>query len=162
MKKYTCMIIATGITFLMLLCSGTYVAAQHRERPRPPHSPSYRHDVPPPAETPPPAEVIPPDRMPQDVGYMSRDEFAILYNRVKKKPFKSDKLELVEVGSLDSRFSCEQCGRIMSLFSFDDDRLAVLELMGPHVVDPHNVSYITQVLTFPASREKALRIMGRR
>ena len=46
---------------------------------------------------------------PRRAGHrMSDREFAVLCERIERKPFKSERLELVEVGSLDSRFSCEQ------------------------------------------------------
>lgn len=151
MKRYSYMIIAIGMTFLMLLGCGTYATAQHRERPMPPKSQHpYRHDVPPPAEGAP------------RIRPMTDSDFSILYNKVKKKAFKNDKLDLVEVGCLGSHFLCSQCRKIMSLFSFDDDRLAVVELMGSRIIDMENVSEITEGLSFIPSREKALRIIQRR
>lgn len=94
-----------------------------------------------------------------DRGYMNDFEFNVLYTRIKNKPFKNDKLELVEVGSLDSRFSCRQCADIMLLFSFDDEKMAVLEFMAPHVVDRENAGIIMDNLSFSSSREKAASLL---
>jgi len=91
--------------------------------------------------------------------YMSKREFEVLYSKVKDKPFSRDKFELIEVGSLDSRFACYQCRRMMELFSFDDERLEVLELMAPHIVDSENGELLFDALNFENNKEKARKII---
>lgn len=87
--------------------------------------------------------------------YMSDREFDLLYNKVKNKNFKSDRLELIEVGSLDSRFACRQCRKMMELFAFDDDRMEVLRLMAPRVVDTENAALVTDAITFDSKKHEA-------
>lgn len=91
--------------------------------------------------------------------YMNDKDFYILYNKVKKKSFKSDKLELIEVGSLDSRFSCKQCRKILDLFSFDDERLEALKLMAPRIVDVDNAMIVINAMTFESGKKKAQEII---
>lgn len=98
-------------------------------------------------------------RCDDDGRYMSKQEFEVLYAKVKGKSFGDDKLELIEIGSLDSRFACHQCRRIMDLFSFEDEKLEALMLMAPHIVDMENGELIVEALTFESNKEKARKMM---
>lgn len=70
-----------------------------------------------------------------DVGPMRRyfvDEFcmderafSVLYDKVKAASFSDNKFDLVEVASLGCYFSCSQCARILSLFSFQVTNLGL-------------------------------------
>ncbi len=104
----------------------------------------------------PTAAVAPPRR----VGHrMSDREFAVLCERIERKPFKSERLELVEVGSLDSRFSCEQVCRLLAFFTFDDDRLAALALLAPHIVDRPHAEHLVDCFTFESAKQRALLLL---
>ncbi len=92
-------------------------------------------------------------------GYMSDSEFQFLYDKVKNKPFKDERMELLQVGCLDSRFSCAQCVRIMSIFTWDDDKLAVLRTMAKHIVDPENSISLLKVFSFDSSKRQVEGIM---
>lgn len=94
--------------------------------------------------------------------YMSAQEFDVLYRKVKEKAFKEQQMELIEIGSLDSRFACHQCRRIMEIFKFDDDKLRVLNIMAPHTVDKKNVPMLIDALTFENNKNKAVEILKRR
>ena len=60
---------------------------------------------------------------------MNDKDFNFLYKTIKKKSFEKDKLELISIGVLDNQFSCKQCAKIMSLFSFDDEKLKAFNLI---------------------------------
>ena len=94
--------------------------------------------------------------------YMSAQEFDVLYRKVKEKAFKEQQMELIEIGSLDSRFACHQCRRIMEIFKFDDDKLRVLDIMAPHIVDKKNAPMLIDALTFESNKNKAVEILRRR
>lgn len=97
---------------------------------------------------------------PRRAGHrMSDREFAVLCERIERKPFKSERLELVEVGSLDSRFSCEQVRRLLAFFTFDDDRLAALALLAPHIVDRPHAERLVDCFTFESAKQRALLLL---
>ena len=50
---------------------------------------------------------------------------------------------------------------MMTFFSFDDDKLKALQIMGKHVIDPQNAVIITNKLSFSDSKDKALRMLLR-
>ena len=92
---------------------------------------------------------------------VSDGEFQQLYNKVKQKPFKDDQLELLEMGVSNKYFTCKQCIRLMSIYTFDDDKLEVLEIVAPRIVDSENYEDIIKSLSFISSEEKAEKILRR-
>lgn len=91
---------------------------------------------------------------------MSERDFQSLYNKVKSKPFKDDQLELLENGIGNRKLSCKQCVRMMSIYTFDDDKLKVLKILAPNIADRENYDEIIDALDFISSEEKARHIWG--
>ena len=91
---------------------------------------------------------------------MNDHDFQYLYKVIKKKPFEKDQLELLSVGVLDNYFSCRQCAKIMSIYSFDKDKLKVLDIMASHIVDKENAHLILDSFRFESDRIKAASKLG--
>lgn len=91
---------------------------------------------------------------------MGEKDFQFLYKTIKRKSFEKDRLELLSVGVLDNYFSCRQCAKILSIYSFDDDKLKVLDIMSGHIVDMENVNTILKSFKFDSNRRKAADILG--
>ena len=91
---------------------------------------------------------------------MNDKDFQYLYKVIKKKAFEKDQLELLSVGVLDNYFSCRQCAKIMSIYSFDKDKLKVLDIMAKHIVDKENVHLILDSFRFESDRRKAASKLG--
>ena len=91
---------------------------------------------------------------------MNDKDFQFLYKVIKKKSFDRDRLELLSVGVLDNYFSCRQCAKILSIYSFDDDKLKILDIMSGHIVDMENVNTILKSFKFDSNRRKAADILG--
>ena len=93
---------------------------------------------------------------------MNDKDFQYLYKVIKKKAFEKDQLELLSVGVLDNYFSCRQCAKIMSIYSFDKDKLKVLDIMAKHIVDKENARLILDSFRFESDRRKAASKLGMR
>ena len=91
---------------------------------------------------------------------MNDKDFQYLYKVIKKKAFEKDQLELLSVGVLDNYFSCRQCAKIMSIYSFDKDKLKILDIMASHIVDRENVHLILDSFRFESDRRKAASKLG--
>lgn len=91
---------------------------------------------------------------------MNDKDFQYLYKVIKKKAFEKDQLELLSVGVLDNYFSCRQCAKIMSIYSFDKDKLKVLDIMAKHIVDKENAHLILDSFRFESDRRKAANKLG--
>ena len=50
-------------------------------------------------------------------------------------------------------FSCAQCYKLMNLFSFDDDKIRVVELLANNLTDKENYSILADALTFGSKKE---------
>lgn len=93
-------------------------------------------------------------------GYSLSDAaFSILYNKVKNASFSNNKFDLIEVASLGCYYSCQQVVRIMKIFSFSNERLKVLRMMAPHIVDPQNAIDIYKVFNFDSEKKEAGEIL---
>lgn len=101
-----------------------------------------------------------PERSMQRGHIMNDRDFQYLYKTIKKKSFAKDRLELLSVGVLDNYFSCRQCAKIMSLYSFDDDKLEVLDIMADHIVDVENADTILKSFKFDSNQRKAANLLG--
>ena len=91
---------------------------------------------------------------------MNDKDFQYLYKVIKKKAFEKDQLELLSVGVLDNYFSCRQSAKIMSIYSFDKDKLKVLDIMASHIVDKENAHLILDSFRFESDRRKAASKLG--
>lgn len=86
---------------------------------------------------------------------MNDSDFREFYNRIKNKPFKDDQLELLETGAINNYFTSNQCIRLMSIYTFDDDKLKVLEIIANRIVDRENYANVVESFTFLSSKDKA-------
>ena len=100
---------------------------------------------------------------PQHRGPIMNDkDFQYLYKTIKRKHFEKDQMELLSVGVLDNYFSSRQCAKIMSIYSFDKDKLKVLDIMARHIVDLDNAHLILDSFRYESDRRKAANILGLR
>lgn len=90
----------------------------------------------------------------------SEQQFNKFYNKVKERPFKDDKMKLLRAGVENKYFTCRQCARMMSLYAFDDDRLEVLRLFAPRIVDKENYDVVERALDSLIERDKVASILG--
>ena len=93
---------------------------------------------------------------------MDERAFSVLYDKVKAASFSDNKFDLVEVASLGCYFSCSQCARILSLFSFSSDKFKALQFMAPRISDYQNANVIYSVFDFDSDKARAAEILGGR
>lgn len=116
----------------------------------------------PPVTAYPPVATYPPYPEPQ--GYPPRPQswFDILYRQVKEKPFKDDRLKLLEDAACRYRFNCNEVADLLKLFNFDDERLEALEILQPAISDYRDSNKITDSMTFISGEKKAKEILARK
>lgn len=112
---------------------------------------SFGEPVPPPVNARPGIIINPrPEVIP-----VKPNRFEQFYSNVKSEPFKDGKFKTLRIGVTNGRFTCAEVAQMMNLFSFDDDKLDALYIMGPHVYDFENYKTIIKTLSFMSSKEKA-------
>lgn len=91
---------------------------------------------------------------------MSEDHFNRYYDQVKGSSFDSDKLKMVQTGTIGNKFSCNQAARIIKLFSFDSDKLKAVALFAGHLIDKENHRQIEECFTFDSDKKRARAALG--
>ena len=93
---------------------------------------------------------------------MNDRDFQFLYKTIKRESFDKDRLKLLSVGVLDNYFSCRQCAKLLSIYSFDKEKLRALDILAKHIVDLNNAHLILDSFRFDSERRKAAKILGLR
>ena len=101
------------------------------------------------------------DRELRDVKAMRSADFKKFYKYVKETSFDKNRQQLVEIAAFGSYFSSEQCYKLLSLFSFDDNKLAAIKIMEPRMIDSRYNEKILKQFSFSSNREKAAAILLR-
>lgn len=92
---------------------------------------------------------------------MAEDHFNIFLSKIKKVSFKDCKMTIVEVGCINNYFTCRQVLSIMKLFSFDDEKMQVLKIMNPNILDKENGEMLAEHFTFDSSKKQAMTILNK-
>jgi hypothetical protein len=89
-----------------------------------------------------------------DRGLMDNNTFSSFFSAVKAAPFKSDKMDLIETAAQTSAFTTKQCKRLVDLNTFDDDKIEMIQLLYPRIVDKQNFFILLESLSFISSKDK--------
>lgn len=92
---------------------------------------------------------------------MRDKDFSMMYKIVKKYSFDDKKIDIIRVASIGSYFSSRQCAELLSLISFNDNRLEALEVMAPRIVDDKDFDRIMKQFSL-SYKDKVSRILSRR
>ena len=79
---------------------------------------------------------------------MNPHDFENLYKKVKNKAFKDDQMELLSVGVVNNYFTCKQTARLMSIFTWDDEKMKVLRMISNRICIDRNNSKKSSVHWF--------------
>ena len=85
-----------------------------------------------------PSEVVIDSPAPVYVRGMHPEDFRHFYEKVKSRPFKDDQIEMMRTVARNNSLNCVQCASLMALYTFDDDKMKVLNIFAPNIVDPEN------------------------
>ena len=107
------------------------------------------------------------DKKPMDKRYkhpraMRDNDFDMMVGIVKKASFDDKKIDVIRVACIGSYFSSKQCAKLLSLLSFDDNKIKALEVIAPRLVDMENADKIVKEFSFSSSKDKAVSILQRR
>lgn len=125
---------------------------------------SYAGDTPSP--TYPPIAICPPAPVEEipSLAYPTDDQkwFQELYQKVKDKPFKDERLKILREAARQSDFTCDEIVQLMIIFNFDDERLEALVILEPTIIDRENTDRIVDSMTFISGEEKAKNILNKK
>ena len=104
--------------------------------------------------TPPPVAVCPPNEIITVVPPSHPDHSG------PHKAFKDDQMELLSVGVVNNYFTCKQTARLMSIFTWDDEKMKVLRMVSNRIVDRENGKEIIKTLDSLFKQDDARKILG--
>lgn len=96
---------------------------------------------------------------------MNSQLFNTFLNSVKKVPFKDDRMALINTALASSDFTSGQCLQLTKLYTFDDDRMEIMKMMYPRIVDKEAFFTVIATLTFSSNKDemnKFIQNYGRR
>lgn len=96
---------------------------------------------------------------------MNEQLFRAFLNNVKKEPFADERMALIKTALANSDFTSAQCLQLTKLYTFDDDRMDIMKMMYPRIVDKEAFFTVIATLTFSSNRDemnKYVRNYGRR
>lgn len=111
---------------------------------------------------PPVVAVCPPARPDYPVRHsmvLNDKQFDAFFKRVKDEPFDDDRLELLKEEADRTDFTCAQCVRLLRLNTFDDERLQMLRILAPAIIDPENGRMIIDLMDFSSSEAEARKLL---
>ena len=85
---------------------------------------------------------------------MNDQLFQTFYKEMKNEPFKDDRMKLLNAALAGSDFTSAQCLQLTKLYTFDDDRMEIMQIMYPRIVDKEAFFTVINTLTFSSSKEK--------
>ena len=92
---------------------------------------------------------------------MSKAEFQQLKANVDEESFADDQLSVVRIAARSKYFSIGQLVELLSLFSFSEDKIEVVEIVYPKVVDPDNAHNLLKAFTYSDDKAKVERIINK-
>ena len=85
---------------------------------------------------------------------MNDQLFQTFYKEMKNEPFKDDRMKLLNAALAGSDFTSAQCLQLTKLYTFDDDRMEIMKIMYPRIVDKEAFFTVINTLTFSSCKEK--------
>ena len=75
--------------------------------------------------------------------------------------FTDKKIGVIKVACISSYFTSKQCAQLLSMFSFENDKLKALKVLHPRMLDI-DAKPILKQFTFSSNKDKALDILSER
>ena len=85
---------------------------------------------------------------------MNDQLFQTFYKEMKNEPFKDDRMKLLNAALAGSDFTSAQCLQLTKLYTFDDDRMEIMKIMYPRIVDKEAFFTVINTLTLAPVRKR--------
>ena len=72
--------------------------------------------------------------------------------------FTDKKIGVIKVACISSYFTSQQCAQLLSMFSFEDDKLKALKVLRPRMLDI-DAKPILKQFSFSDTKDKAIEIL---
>lgn len=124
------------------------------------HPQAVQPTVPPVVQVPPAGSPDSHPSHPHRLPRMSDMEFEEFYRKVKAEPFSDDRSGMIRALSKSKRLTCRQCAKLLSFYSFSDEKLTAFRWFAPQLVDKENFREIQKQFDFSFDQDEVKKILG--
>ena len=89
-----------------------------------------------------------------------RESFEELVSAVERQTWDKDKIRYIQDASRHRSYTVAQVGHLLKLFTWDKEKLQVLEILAPRIRDGYNAYRLVDSFDFISAKEQARRILG--
>ena len=89
---------------------------------------------------------------------MHRKDFKMMCEVVDDASFSDKMIGVIKVACISSYFTSKQCAELLSMFSFENDKLKALKVLHPRMLDI-DAKPILKQFTFSNNKDKAIEIL---
>ena len=89
---------------------------------------------------------------------MREKDFKMMCEIVEDASFNKKKIGVIKVACISSYFNNEQCVKLLSMISFENDRLEALRVLVPRVIDLNSKEVLKQ-FSFSSSKQEVMKIL---
>ena len=89
---------------------------------------------------------------------MQDEDFRMMCKVVKDASFSDKMIGVIKVACISSYFTSKQCAQLLSMLSFEDDKLKALKVLHPRMLDI-DAKPILKQFTFSDNKDKAIDIL---
>jgi hypothetical protein len=90
---------------------------------------------------------------------MAEPDFKLVLTMIDNEKFESDKISVIQQTALNNYFTIGQLTRMIEKITFEDNRLKVVEVVYPAILDRENASLLYNFFTFTSNKEKLTQII---
>ncbi len=95
-----------------------------------------------------------------EMKIMSEEEFSELCDRINSEGFESDKIYVIQLAARYNYFTVAQLVRLIELMSFSNDKIEVVKIVYPNVIDKYNSHLILNSFTHSSDKERVKKIIN--
>ncbi len=103
-------------------------------------------------------ELLPDEKIPV-IQPMNDVEFNLLKRNVTEASFADNKKQIVTASAVNHFFVVIQLIELLNIFPFDDNKLEIIQVVYPKILDPGNKYLLYNCLIFSSSKEKLDKII---
>lgn len=96
----------------------------------------------------------------EEMKIMSDKDFSELCENIKSESFESDKIYVIQLAAKYNRFTVAQLITLIDLMSFSNDKIEVVKIVYPNVIDKYNSHLIINAFTHSSDKERVKKIIN--
>ncbi len=85
---------------------------------------------------------------------MNKQLFQAFFDNVKNEPFEKDRIALINAALASSDFTADQCLQLVKFYAFDNERMKIMKMIYPQIVDKEAFFMVINSLTFSSNKKK--------